>query len=160
MNRSGIAIRRMVLISRCFQFTLRQLALVPRLPLGDASALSFWRRHNEVAGHVSHTEPPRSVRNIAHGGHVVDARIAVGVRSRGEFLEIPSLQLTRMQVQRLWGLDDATCHAVIIALTGAGFLEQTPAGAYIRANGRADAARRPGRRVENPASRPFDGGTH
>ena len=53
---------------------------------------------------------------------------------RGEFLEIPGLRLTRDQVQRLWGLDDDTCHAVIIALTGAGILKQTQAGAYIRAN--------------------------
>jgi hypothetical protein len=72
---------------------------------------------------------------------------------RGEFLEIPNLRLTRTQVEQLWGLDGATCDAVIIALMGAGFLEQTQAGAYIRANVRADSARPPARWIENPASR-------
>jgi hypothetical protein len=53
---------------------------------------------------------------------------------RGDYLVIPGLQLTRNQVQRLWGLDAATCEVVINALVDAGFLRRSPAGAYVRAN--------------------------
>ena len=53
---------------------------------------------------------------------------------RGEFLEIPGLQLTRAQIQRLWGLDDRLCTAVLDALTKARFLCQKPDGQYARAD--------------------------
>jgi hypothetical protein len=53
---------------------------------------------------------------------------------RGEYLEIPGLHLTRMQVQRLWGLDDVTCDALLEALVDVQFLRQTRAGAYVRAD--------------------------
>jgi hypothetical protein len=57
---------------------------------------------------------------------------------RGEYLQIPGLQLTRSQVQHLWGLDPTTCDLVIESLVGAGFLTRTETGGYVRANGRSE----------------------
>jgi len=53
---------------------------------------------------------------------------------RGEYLEMPGLRLTRSQVQRLWGLANDECDAVICELIAAGFLRRTPGGTYIRAD--------------------------
>ncbi len=53
---------------------------------------------------------------------------------RGEYLEMPGLRLTRSQVQRLWGLANEECDAVINELTTAGFLKRTPGGADVRAD--------------------------
>ena len=53
---------------------------------------------------------------------------------RGEYLEMPGLRLTRSQVQRLWGLANEECDAVINELIAAGFLERTTGGAYVRAD--------------------------
>ena len=53
---------------------------------------------------------------------------------RAEYLEIPGLQLTHKQVERLWGLDTATSQALIDLLLDAGFLRQTQTGAYVRAD--------------------------
>lgn len=51
---------------------------------------------------------------------------------RGEFHEIPGLRLTKPQVRRLWGLDAATCDALLDALVSARFLKQTANGNYAR----------------------------
>jgi hypothetical protein len=51
---------------------------------------------------------------------------------RAEYLEIPGLHLTRNQVQRLWGLDDLTCDALLEALVDVRFLRQTRTGAYVK----------------------------
>jgi len=51
---------------------------------------------------------------------------------RAEYLEIPGLHLTRNQVQRLWGLDDLTCDALLEALVNVRFLRQTRTGAYVK----------------------------
>jgi hypothetical protein len=53
---------------------------------------------------------------------------------RAEYLEIPGLHLTRNQVQRLWGLDDLTCDALLETLVDLRFLRRTRTGAYIRAD--------------------------
>ena len=53
---------------------------------------------------------------------------------RGEYLEIPGLLLTDRQIQRLWGLDPATCGKVVETLIDCGFLRQTYTGAYVRAS--------------------------
>jgi hypothetical protein len=52
---------------------------------------------------------------------------------QAEYLEIPGLHLTRPQVQRLWGLDETTCDALLEALVAARFLARTPRDAYILA---------------------------
>jgi hypothetical protein len=53
---------------------------------------------------------------------------------RGEFLEIPGLQLLRPQIQRFWGLDDRLCNCVLAALTDTGFLAVKPDGHFVRAD--------------------------
>ena len=53
---------------------------------------------------------------------------------RAEYHEIPGLHLTKPQVQRLWGLDPATCDALREVLVDVRFLRRTPTGAYVRAN--------------------------
>jgi hypothetical protein len=53
---------------------------------------------------------------------------------RAEYSEIPGLNLTHQQVERLWVLDRATSDTVLKALVGCGFLRRTVAGAYIRAD--------------------------
>jgi hypothetical protein len=55
-------------------------------------------------------------------------------RVRGEFAEMPGLRLTVGQAARLWGMDRATCQAVIDALIGSSFLRLTTAGVVIRAD--------------------------
>jgi hypothetical protein len=53
---------------------------------------------------------------------------------RAEFREMPGMQLTRAQAQRLWGLDSVRCDALLAALTDARFLKRTEQGAYTRAD--------------------------
>ena len=48
-------------------------------------------------------------------------------RVRGEFLEMPGLRVTPAEARRLWGLDDASCSALLETE----FLFQTRDGAYI-----------------------------
>ena len=50
---------------------------------------------------------------------------------QAEYLEMPGLQLTRPQICRLWGLEDATCDAVLERLLADGFLRRTPRDAYV-----------------------------
>jgi hypothetical protein len=54
-------------------------------------------------------------------------------RIRGEYLEMPGLQLTLPQAQKLWGLDAKDCRHVIDALVEASFLRWTPSGTLVRA---------------------------
>jgi hypothetical protein len=51
---------------------------------------------------------------------------------RGEFAESPGLCLTKSQVQRWWGLDSASCDAVIQRLVADGFLRRIANGTYRR----------------------------
>lgn len=53
---------------------------------------------------------------------------------RAEYEEIPGLNLTKPQVQRLWGLDDITAEALIAALVDAKFLRRTHREAFVRAD--------------------------
>ena len=52
---------------------------------------------------------------------------------RGEYLEIPGLNLSRLQVQQMWGLGDVTCRAVLNILVEERFLRLTSKGRYVRA---------------------------
>jgi hypothetical protein len=54
-------------------------------------------------------------------------------RVRAEYVEMPGLKLTAAQAQRLWGLDGATCHAVLAALLDLAFLSRTRTGLFIMA---------------------------
>jgi len=58
-------------------------------------------------------------------------------RVQGEFLEMPGLRLTTPQARRLWGLDAASCEALLRALVDAKFLFQTRDGAFMRVDAAA-----------------------
>ena len=55
-------------------------------------------------------------------------------RVREEFREMPGLRLTPAQASRLWGLEQATCTAVIDRLIASAYLRWTSAGAVTRAD--------------------------
>lgn len=50
---------------------------------------------------------------------------------QAEYRQSPTLNLTKLQMQRLWSLDAATCDAVIDALVSARVLQQTVDGTYV-----------------------------
>jgi hypothetical protein len=52
---------------------------------------------------------------------------------QSEYREIPGLNLTKPQFQRLWGLDPVLCDSLLNALVDARFLRRTPAAGYVRA---------------------------
>ena len=49
---------------------------------------------------------------------------------KAEYREMPGLQLTKPQAQRLWGLDASMCDGLLETLRAAGFLRVTPRGYY------------------------------
>jgi len=53
-------------------------------------------------------------------------------RIRGEYLEMPGLQLTVGEAQRLCGIEQSICKTVLDALVDAKFLCVKPNGAYVR----------------------------
>ena len=53
-------------------------------------------------------------------------------RVRGEFLEMPGLELTETQAIRLWSLDADDCRYVLDVLVAAGFLQWTTRRTVIR----------------------------
>ena len=52
-------------------------------------------------------------------------------RIRGEYREMPGLQLTVAQACRLWQIDQPTCKAVLRQLMHEDFLRQTPNGGFV-----------------------------
>ena len=69
-------------------------------------------------------------------------------RIRAEFLETPGMQLTPEQMERLSGVESATCKAVLDDLVRAGFLGSSADGSYRRSSGMSTARTRP-RRAES-----------
>ena len=61
----------------------------------------------------------------------MDARV-LAERVRGEFNEMPGLQLTMAQAARLWGMDQKACRTVIEALVESSFLRWTSTGMIVR----------------------------
>jgi len=53
-------------------------------------------------------------------------------RVRGEFNEMPGLQLTEAQAARLWGLEPTACRRVVEQLVGDEFLRWTASGRIAR----------------------------
>ena len=51
---------------------------------------------------------------------------------RSDYAEIPDLHLTPAQMQRFWGIDAATCRAVVDTLLAQQALKLTLAGGYTR----------------------------
>ena len=54
---------------------------------------------------------------------------------KGEYREMPGLQLTKTQVRRMWGLGESDCERVLDTLRATDFLRVTPRGCYILAEG-------------------------
>ena len=65
---------------------------------------------------------------------VVRTHVAELQLVRGEYLEIPSLCLTRGQVQRFWSLDHVTSEALLAELVSVRFLRHTTLDTYVRAD--------------------------
>jgi DNA-binding IclR family transcriptional regulator len=53
---------------------------------------------------------------------------------RAEYLEVPGLELTREQAQRMWGLDRAACDELLAALVESRFLRRTRDNRYLLAD--------------------------
>lgn len=65
--------------------------------------------------------------------HAADATIVDWAQLvRAEYAEMPGLNLTERQIQRVWNLDAAICEAVIASLISDRFLKQTRPDAYVR----------------------------
>jgi hypothetical protein len=65
------------------------------------------------------------------GTNVMHARALVD-RVRGEFNEMPGLQLTIPQAARLLGIEHDKCRDVIETLVASSFLRKTSAGTVVR----------------------------
>ena len=55
-------------------------------------------------------------------------------RVREEYREMPGLNLTKMQICRLWALDAPACDALVTSLVDGGFLKRTASDLYVRAD--------------------------
>lgn len=58
---------------------------------------------------------------------------ALLTRIIGEYQEMPGLNLTPSQAQRLWRLDELTCRSTLDLLVARAFLTRTNRGQYARA---------------------------
>jgi hypothetical protein len=77
-------------------------------------------------------------------------------RLRAEFLEMPGLRLTVLQVQRLCGVDHTVCQGILDALVDVKFLRVNRDGTYARLS-EIDVARpHPARADLKPARRMLD----
>lgn len=65
-------------------------------------------------------------------GHHPDPRLLH--RIRDEYLDLPGLNLTPRQAQRLWSLDENTCREAMSELVREGFLHRTGGGLFTRAD--------------------------
>ncbi len=54
---------------------------------------------------------------------------------KGEYREMPGLQLTKPQVRRMWGLGESDCELVLDMLQEADFLHVTAFGCYALVDG-------------------------
>jgi hypothetical protein len=52
---------------------------------------------------------------------------------RSEYLEMPGLNLTKAQMERMWSVDPTTCERVLDTLVASHFLECTAHGHYVLA---------------------------
>jgi hypothetical protein len=74
---------------------------------------------------------------IARGEAMLDAQPTIGDwvhRIRAEYLEMPGLSLTPIEIQRMWGLDPAMCDELLETLVNVGFLRRMRRGGFVRAD--------------------------
>jgi len=50
---------------------------------------------------------------------------------KGEYREMPGLNLTKAQVRRMWGLEDSECDLVLQRLQASHFLRVTSTGLFV-----------------------------
>ena len=50
---------------------------------------------------------------------------------KGEYRDMPGLNLTKAQVRRMWGLEDGECDLLLQQLQTSHFLRVTPGGFYV-----------------------------
>lgn len=67
--------------------------------------------------------------DVAGQGSVTEPLL---IRIKAEYTEMPGLQLTPWQAQRLWGLEQQQCDCALKALVDGAFLQRMANGAYIR----------------------------
>ena len=111
----------------------------PTYKLALSKARAWALRHNVAVWFTQDGERfvklGRSDKGAGTDPQIPDTGIAGWLRLiRAEYLEIPGLQLTNQQVQRLWGLDPLMCEALLTALVDAGFLKRTLRDGFIRAD--------------------------
>ena len=53
-------------------------------------------------------------------------------RVEGEYREMPGMCVTRVQAQRLWGLDSTTCELVLNTLLERGIVRRTSRGMFVK----------------------------
>jgi hypothetical protein len=61
-------------------------------------------------------------------------------RIHAEFIEMPGMQLTPAQVERLAGVDKTICKRVLDDLVRAGFLRMSTNGIYVKSSGISTSA--------------------
>lgn len=91
---------------------------------GGASGTRFAPRihmliQQNTIDHLSRPRPSRAIDMLSQ-------------RIRSEYREMPGLNLTQAQAQRLWSIDEPTCRLVFRTLVDQRFLKRTPSGRYIR----------------------------
>ena len=65
--------------------------------------------------------------------HVQPALVDCVHLVEAEYLEMPGLHLTKPQIQRLWGLEEDVCDALLERLLATHVLRRTPNNAYVLA---------------------------
>jgi hypothetical protein len=75
---------------------------------------------------LASTDRMTTTRSLSQGGDL--AR-----RIESEYREMPGLNLTVAQAQKLWGVDQATCERVLTLLVTRRVLKRSAAGTYVRA---------------------------
>jgi hypothetical protein len=81
--------------------------------------------HLAIKVAANRTQTALKGKNAMHARALVD-------RVRGEFNEMPGLQLTIPQAARLLGIEPEACQSVIDQLVDSEFLRRTPAGTIVR----------------------------
>jgi hypothetical protein len=73
-----------------------------------------------------------STTTVTVDGPMADVSLALLLRIRGEFLEMPGLRLTLRQAMRLWNLDAETCESALRVLVEDQFLSYGAHGTFRR----------------------------
>jgi hypothetical protein len=98
--------------------------------IGDDWLRHFRGHHPKEANVITSAAASEPARRTKPG--TTDSLHELLQRIEGEYRELPSLNVTEAQAQRLWGLDSTTCSFVLMILIQRGVLKRTASGTYIR----------------------------